>query len=260
MGNCISANQQKEKDNLEESNADVSVYVKQEVIKRDGAPMSNKVKKIKKKDPEFATIPEEPKDPPPPDPSQSVVKADDSTTYAPPGLKSNNFSFNKKKLNKADYMFDKKEFEFCKKLPGEINGLMFKITNCKESNIYIHDNHDTASVLNCEDCTIIMGPNSNSVFVRDCKNCKMVITAKQLRVRDCHGLRISLYTQTEPVIESSTGITIIPHQYVYEEMFYQMRVAKLSFWNNKYTEVYDFTPSETKTPNHVLEVDPRPYK
>ena len=157
-------------------------------------------------------------------------------------------------------MFDKREFEFCKKLPGEINGLMFKVTNCKESNIYIHDNHDTASVLNCEDCTIIMGPNSNSVFIRDCINCKMVITAKQLRVRDCHGLRISLYTQTEPVIESSTGITIIPHQYVYEEMFYQMRVAKLSFWNNKYTEVYDFTPSETKVCNHCLEVDPRSYK
>lgn len=137
---------------------------------------------------------------------------------------------------------------------------MFKITNCKESNIYIHDFHNTASVLNCEDCTIIMGPNSSSVFVRDCKNCKMVITAKQLRVRDCHGLRISLYTQTEPVIESSTGITIIPHQYVYEELFYQMKEAQLSFWNNKYTEVFDFTPSNTKVCNYNLEVSSKPYK
>lgn len=220
--------------------------------------MSNKVKKIKSKTQADILPPEEPKMPEP-DPSESMIKAEDSG-YVPPGLKANNFSFNKKKLNKADYMFDKREYEFCKKLPGEVNGLMFKITNCKESNIYIHDHHDTASVLNCEDCTIIMGPNSSSVFVRDCKNCKMVITAKQLRVRDCHGLRISLYTQTEPVIESSTGITIIPHQYVYEEMFYQMKIANLSFWNNKYTEVYDFTPSTNKVCNHNLEIDPKPYK
>lgn len=55
---------------------------------------------------------------------------------------------------------------------------MFKIKDCKESNIYIHDYHDTASILNCENCVIIMGPNSSSVFIRDCKNCKLVITAK----------------------------------------------------------------------------------
>lgn len=220
--------------------------------------MSNKVKKIKKKEQVPEPIAEFPKQPPP-GPDESLVKANESMSW-PPGLKNNNFSFNKKKRNNADYQFDKRQYEFCKKLPGEVDGKMFKITNCKESNIYIHDHHDTASVLNCEDCTIIMGPNSSSVFIRDCVNCKMVITAKQLRVRDCHGLRISLFTQTEPVIESSTGITIIPHQYVYEEMFYQMKEAKLSFWNNKYTEVYDFTPSETKTPNHILEIDPKPYK
>ena len=197
---------------------------------------------------------------PPPPPEQSMVKSEQVSQYVPPGIANNNFSFNKKKTNKADYIFDKREFEFCKKLPGEVNGLMFKITNCKESNIYIHDHHDTASVLNCEDCTIIMGPNSSSVFIRDCKNCKMVITAKQLRVRDCHGLRISLYTQTEPVIESSSGITIMPHQYVYEEFFSQMKAANLSFWNNKYTEVYDFTPSNTSKSNYNLEVSSKPYK
>jgi hypothetical protein len=39
--------------------------VKQEVIKRDGAPMSNKVKKIKKKEEaEVLIIPEDPKTPP----------------------------------------------------------------------------------------------------------------------------------------------------------------------------------------------------
>ena len=56
---------------------------------------------------------------------------------------------------------------------------------------------------------------------------------------------ISLYAQTEPVIESSKRIKIVPHQYVYEELFGQMLKANLSIWNNKYTEVFDFTPKST---------------
>jgi protein XRP2 len=157
---------------------------------------------------------------------------------------SKGFSFNnKQKLNRADYMFKDQIEKFAKKLPGQVDGKMFKITGCKDSNLYLHDFHDTAQVLNCENCVIILGPNSSSCFIRDCKNCKMVVTVKQLRVRDCHNLQISLYAQTEPVIESSSGITIMPHQYVYDEFFDQMRQAQLSIWNNKYTEVFDFTPS-----------------
>lgn len=39
-----------------------------------------------------------------------------------------------------------------------------------------------------------------------------------------------------------------------------MRMANLNLWNNKYTEVYDFTPSNTKKCNYALEIDCRPYK
>ena len=86
-----------------------------------------------------------------------------------------------------------------------------------------------------------MGPNAASVFIRDCKNCKFVITAQSVRFYNCKHAKVMLYTQTEPVIESSRDITIVPHQYAYEEMFAQMKAAKISVWNNRYAEPYDFT-------------------
>ena len=74
MGNCISANPQKAKEHQEEAPVDVSVYVKQQVIKRDGAPMSNKVKKIKSRELNAVPPPAEEPKMPPPDPSQSMIK------------------------------------------------------------------------------------------------------------------------------------------------------------------------------------------
>ena len=38
-------------------------------------------------------------------------------------------------------------------------------------------------------------------------------------------------------------------------MFSQMAQAKLSIWNNKYTEVYDFTPSASGKPNFEVIVE-----
>lgn len=157
-------------------------------------------------------------------------------------------------------MFVDQKNQFCKKEPGQVDGKMFKIKGCIESNLYVHDFHDTAQVLNCENSVIVMGPNSQSIFIRDCKNCKLVVTCKQLRIRDCEGLMISLYAQTEPVIESSKRIKILPHQYVYEELFGQMLKANLSIWNNKYTEVFDFTPKSTGGLNYELIVSSKRSK
>ena len=74
MGNCISANPQKPKEKEQEAPVDVSVYVKQAVIKRDGAPMSNKVKKIKSREVNGVPPPAEEPKMPPPDPSESMIK------------------------------------------------------------------------------------------------------------------------------------------------------------------------------------------
>ena len=47
MGNCISANHKEKHGHSGEGPCDESVYVKQQVIKRDGVAVSTKTKKIK---------------------------------------------------------------------------------------------------------------------------------------------------------------------------------------------------------------------
>jgi hypothetical protein len=46
----------------------------------------------------------------------------------------------------------------------------------------------------------------------------------------------------QPVIENCQNITFLCHTYVYDELLEQMLKAKLSVFNNKWTEVFDFTP------------------
>ena len=49
------------------------------------------------------------------------------------------------------------------------------------------------------------------------------------------------------------------HQYSYPQMVEQMKAAKLSMWNNKWTDIFDFTPAKGgKTMNHTIhdEINP----
>lgn len=96
-----------------------------------------------------------------------------------------------------------------------------------------------------------MGPCASSTFVRNCDDCKLILTTQQLRLRDCHNLTIMLFTQTDPIIESSTNITFLCHQnYSYPELMPQMAAAKLSMWNNKWSEVFDFTAPKEGDATH----------
>ena len=63
-------------------------------------------------------------------------------------------------------------------------------------------------------------------------------------MRDCYDCEIMLFSITDPIIESSTRITFIPFIYKYQTLAQQMESAKLSVWNNNWSEVYDFTPKQ----------------
>ena len=63
------------------------------------------------------------------------------------------------------------------------------------------------------------------------------------------------YSQTDPVIESSSNITFYCPTYTYPELFSHMRSAKISLWTNKWTDIYDFTPekrADDGTPNYTI--------
>ena len=55
----------------------------------------------------------------------------------------------------------------------------------------------------------------DSVFVRNCTGCVFTVACKQLRTRDCKDCEFRLYCKTEPIIETSHGMTFAPFNGAY---------------------------------------------
>ena len=54
-----------------------------------------------------------------------------------------------------------------------------------------------------------------------------------------------LFSQTEPIIEASNGIEFTAcRSYWYPEVYDQMLKSNLSQWNNKWTDVFDFSKNK----------------
>ena len=51
-----------------------------------------------------------------------------------------------------------------------------------------------------------------------------------------------LCVNSQPIIESSTGVSVGCFQYNYTDLADQLRSAGLTPWNNYWSQVYDFSP------------------
>ena len=90
----------------------------------------------------------------------------------------------------------------------------------------------------------MIGPCHTSVFARNCTNCRLFIVCQQFRSRDLKDCDVLLYSSTEPVIETSKGTRMGCWNAAYEALVRQMDAAKLSPWNNRWSEVHNFTPED----------------
>jgi hypothetical protein len=72
------------------------------------------------------------------------------------------------------------------------------------------------------------------------------------RARDLSNVQTLLYCQTEPVIESSKNVSFGCFAFAYMPLASQFVAAKLSPWDNRWSEVYDFTPNSNGTKNFRL--------
>ena len=143
-----------------------------------------------------------------------------------------------------DFTIANQDGQVCCRKPGSVKGQQFIIENCKNSSIYIYDHSAMVTIDKCEDCTIFLGPIKGSVFIRNCKNLKCAIACQQFRSRDCQKIDTFLYCQTQPIIESSTGMKFSCFQYYYPELEKQFKLAGLSVYNNTWSTIHDFTPVE----------------
>ena len=83
---------------------------------------------------------------------------------------------NKKKLNKEDFMFKEKRGERLVKMPGEVNGLDFKIKDLDSCTVIILDHTAQITIDRCKNTKFFIGPIKGSIFIRDCENCEFTVS------------------------------------------------------------------------------------
>ncbi len=76
----------------------------------------------------------------------------------------------KKKLNKKDFIFKNISEKTLIKLPGQINGIDFCLSNLNNCEVYLMDRMAQIFIDDCINCKIFLGPVEASVFVRNCIN------------------------------------------------------------------------------------------
>mmetsp|Transcript_11472 Transcript_11472/g.23485 ORF Transcript_11472/g.23485 Transcript_11472/m.23485 type:complete len:365 (-) Transcript_11472:23-1117(-) len=144
-------------------------------------------------------------------------------------------------LNMADFMLSGKKGETLVK--EDMKGQQFLMEESEDCSVYLLDLVASLTVDYCTNCTLVTGPVESSAFIRNCKDCVFVLAVGQFRTRECTNCKFFLYSSTEPIIETSRNLSIGCYTYHYFNMASHFEKSKLSVWNNKWSEVYDFTPS-----------------
>ena len=80
---------------------------------------------------------------------------------------------NKKKLNKADFMFKDREGEELIKKPGDINGIDFMLHSLTNCQVYLCDYTAQILIDKCTNTKFFIGPVKGSIYFRDCSNCEI---------------------------------------------------------------------------------------
>jgi protein XRP2 len=200
--------------------------------------------------------------------SKSKPKGEESKQSSPPpvvaqpqkgGPKS--WEIRRQTLKKEDYEIKNFEKQTIIKKPGSINGEQFVIENCKECDIYLCDYSAQIFIDDCDKCNIYIAPCSSSLFIRNCKSGKYVMSCQQFRMYNCENIDILLYTQTQPTIESSSGVRLGCFKFGYFDLGQQFKKAELNVWNNKWSEVHDFTKKATSSQLNYAYLDEKvqPY-
>eukprot|EP00929_Paragymnodinium_shiwhaense_P056452 TRINITY_DN28244_c0_g2_i1.p1 TRINITY_DN28244_c0_g2~~TRINITY_DN28244_c0_g2_i1.p1 ORF type:complete len:1009 (+),score=262.71 TRINITY_DN28244_c0_g2_i1:148-3174(+) len=128
--------------------------------------------------------------------------------------------------------------------PGSINGAQLCIEECKDCQVYACDVMEQTFVDQCSGCRVVLGPGTSSVFIRECSDCTFWVAARQLRTRDCHRCRFYLYSQTEPVIETSTKLSFAPWAAAYPLCSRHFEQACFEPERNFWNAIFDFTPDK----------------
>ncbi|KAA0157010.1 hypothetical protein FNF29_00362 [Cafeteria roenbergensis] len=144
-------------------------------------------------------------------------------------------------LRPEDFAIDDRTGELHVRRPGEVRGQAFRVRNCTNCTVLILDHSEQTILERLRGCRVLVGACESSVFLRECEDCDVVLYTKQLRTRDCKRVRIGLYSQTRPVIETSTHLSIGAARLHWFSHGAAMTAARLVPLSSRWSEVHDFT-------------------
>jgi len=152
----------------------------------------------------------------------------------------------KKHVMKTELTFENKDGVTLTKQPGTVSGQPFDIMNLKDCEVVIADHTEQIQIDACQGCRIYIGACSSSVNIRECTDCTFTMMVQQFRCRDCTNCTFHLFSTTEPIIESSTGLTFGPFNGGYPELAQHMQQAGMEASINKWSLIFDFNdPAKT---------------
>lgn len=126
------------------------------------------------------------------------------------------------------------------KIPGDISGQPFDLADNSNCEIMLLDHTDQVQVDQLTNCRVFIASASESVFIRNCTDCVFTVACKQLRTRDCEKCDFYLYSQTDPIIETSNAMRFAPFNGAYNGLRSHFEAARLDPTNNHWARVYDF--------------------
>ncbi|KAG5191022.1 tubulin binding cofactor C-domain-containing protein [Tribonema minus] len=131
------------------------------------------------------------------------------------------------------------------KLPGAVQGQPFDLSDLSRCEVQLLDASDMVQCDNLVDCRVFVAACAESLFVRNCSGCTFYAACKQLRTRDCQNCLFSLYSKTEPIIETSSGMKFGPFNGAYADHASHLQASNLMTPSVWYA-IFDFN-DEAKT-------------
>eukprot|EP00941_MAST-03F_sp_MAST-3F-sp1_P006144 g6144.t1 len=148
-------------------------------------------------------------------------------------------------LHKNFYNFSKQDNQYLRKESGEIDGEAFTLSDLKSCEVILAD---VCAQVTCDRLThsqVFIGPTKQTVFLRDCNDCEFTVACNQFRIRDCHRCTVYLFSQTDPVIESSDELQFANFNGAYPELAKHFRQARLDPTDNHWKNVFDFNADDS---------------
>jgi hypothetical protein len=95
------------------------------------------------------------------------------------------------------YTFKNKTNETCVKNPGEIDGQMFDIGDCTNSNLVLMDNCEQVQIDVVTNSRVFVGACASSIFIRNCSNFLFYKCCRQHSLLEFKQITIYIYYMAE---------------------------------------------------------------